>query len=116
MRLMTQGLGAASVPDPKLRKALRLVIARRREHPTGGPNPDEATQIGIGLCRLGCFVGAGATSQRCSRLLAKTICAHGMNFESGSEDGGAGAAPSSLLGLCGADHVDAHLNEPTKEQ
>jgi hypothetical protein len=38
-----------------------------------GADPDEATQTGIGLCRLGCFVGAGARSQRSSRLLAMTM-------------------------------------------
>ena len=55
------------------RRRTIFVIARRREHPLDGADSDEATQTGIGLCRLGCFVGAGARSQRRSRLLAMTI-------------------------------------------
>jgi hypothetical protein len=53
-------------------KTTLLVIARRREHPAVGADPDEATQIGIGICRLGCFVGAGTRSRRSPRLLAMT--------------------------------------------
>jgi hypothetical protein len=37
-----------------------------------GANPDEATQTGIANAGLGCFVVAGARSQRSSRLLAMT--------------------------------------------
>jgi hypothetical protein len=86
----------------------------------GGTNPDEASQIGIGLCRLDCFVGAGATSQRRSRLLAMTTQAIGefrvrlpgspIELRNGRDDPGT-CPPISVATLMSSDYLNTLIEK-----